>query len=374
MTFGSLQDPALLSPQPPSGDAEAPDNDAMWKSPDRAKDAGLDPGARREALITQCEQRVDRAWASSSTRSLAAEIEANSCTALKGGRKCVKCRMCPTEGEWREVNAYYRGQKSKIFVCAEKNLSQEEVETSLQHQLVVAYDHCRQGMRVPFTGIQAPWALSCAATACSEVRAYLRDSLRVYGGGGGLESPFGGGSFDGGGGFGGGGFGSYGDAGMSGGGGGSGSSGAFLTDGNLSGDGSLAGGGGDGNSFGGAGDGSLAGGGGNFGGGPASAVAADPERVREAIYSAAYNSLSHWGACRGREPRAVLDAVFNACMADEAPKGRKDPNGGPFPPYPPAVAEADKAVPAVPAPPTPSAPTVSSGTGDEQHRARVGEV
>ena len=93
--------------------------------------------------------------------------------------------------------------------------------------------------RVPFTGIQAPWALSCAATACSEVRAYLRDSLRVYGGGGGggLESPFGGGNGGGGGGgFGGSGFGggSYGDGGLNGG-----SGGTFLTDGNLSGDGSV---------------------------------------------------------------------------------------------------------------------------------------
>ena len=105
-----------------------------------------------------------------------------------------------------------------------------------------------------------------------------------------------------------------------------------------------------------------------------SAAAADPERVREAIYSAAYMSLSNWGACReqGREPRPVLDAVFNACLADEAPKGRRDPNGGRYPPYPAVVAEAEKVAPAVPAPPMPGAPT--AGGGDEQHKARVGEV
>lgn len=38
------------------------------------------------------------------------------------------------------------------------------------------------------------------------------------------------------------------------------------------------------------------------------------ERTRQAVYAAAFTSLSGWGRCRdeGREPRAVLDAIFNA--------------------------------------------------------------
>ena len=36
-------------------------------------------------------------------------------------------------------------------------------------------------MRVPMVGWQAPWALSCAASACSEVRAHLLGSLRHLG-------------------------------------------------------------------------------------------------------------------------------------------------------------------------------------------------
>ena len=153
MTFGKLEDPALL-PSAPSGDAAPPDDDSAWRqNQDFAKtDAGVDPEARKAVLLQQCEQRLDRAWAASGPRSIAAEVEAHSCTALKGGRECVKCRMCPTEGAWTEIVGYYRGQKQKIFICAEKAPSQEEVESTLTHQLSIAYDHCRQ--------VRAPLALA----------------------------------------------------------------------------------------------------------------------------------------------------------------------------------------------------------------------
>jgi len=335
MTFGKLTDPALLTPPSPSPDATAPDDDAAWRDNyDRAKDAGAAPEARKAALLEQCEQRVERAWSTAGPQQLATEIETNSCTALKGGRSCVKCRMCPVEGVWAEVSGYYKPQKNKIFICAEKAPSQDEVETTLVHQLSVAYDHCRQGMRVPFVGIQAPWALSCAATACAEVRGYLRESMGKLGG---STSPFGGGgsSF----------------SGMEGSG--------LLTDGNLSGDGNYSAGGSMSS------DGSLG------AGTPPSP--ADPERWREAIYAAAYTSLSQWGTCaqERRAPRGVLDAVFNACMDDTTPNGRRHPSGAAFPPMPPVVAEADKiGTPVMASPPQPGAPTA----GDEHHRPKQGEV
>ena len=68
---------------------------------------------------------------------------------------------------------YYRGAKQKVYVCAEKEPNQQQVEDTLTHELVHAYDHCRYGQWLPFVGTQAPWAITCAAEACSEVRAQL---------------------------------------------------------------------------------------------------------------------------------------------------------------------------------------------------------
>ena len=325
--------------------------------------------------MSQCEQRLERAYNSSAARQLTSEIEANSCTALKGGRASCKCRMCPSGERYEEVMGYYNGPKQKIFICAEKAPTQEEVDTSLVHQLSVAYDHCRMGMRVPFVGVQAPWALSCAATACAEVRGYLRDSLRGVASGG-----LGGGS----GGFGGG-FGGGGGGGFDGGGG----NGGFMTDGNLSDDYSSSRPqsntfGGDGllqrgqstSDFG-AGDGSLnSSGPGGLPRGPS--TASDPDRQREAVYSAAYYSLSNYGACHQerREPRGVLDAVFNACLDDQAPTIKPpNPTGAPYPPLPPEVAEAEK-LPAQRAMPPPGGVGERSieRNENEQVTAKVGEV
>ena len=220
-------------------------------------------------------------------------------------------------------------------------------------------------MRVPFVGIQAPWALTCAASACAEVRGYLRESLRKLGPaglGGAFASgggAFGGGAFGAGAAASGGFSGAFGDSGFGNG------SGALLTDGNLGADGTF-----------GAGDGNLSPTDGGHLGGSGPPPSADPERWREAIYAAAYTSLSNYGPCaeQRREPRAVLDAVFNACLADDAPNGRRDPSGKAFPPMPPAVDEAERnsasGGPAIPAPPQPLAPSA----GQEQHNAKVGEV
>ena len=341
----------VFEPPPPdvqprsNGEATAPDDDMLWRDANRTRaQAGLDPAARDAALLAQCEERLERAWApGKQPAKIAAAVEANSCTALKGsGKQCSKCRICPREQMWEDVAGYYRANKGKIFICADKEPSLEQVEATLSQELIHAFDHCRLGMRVPMVGWQAPWALGCAATACSEVRAYLTSSLRHARAGG---SAVGGasGGLDGLGGLGGG---SFGNDGVYGGGGDAGGN-SFGGDG-VSGGGGTHGGFGDGGGGGGfGGDGGFGGGGGGFGGlaaGGASAVT--DERVRQEVYGAAFTSLSGWGRCReeGREPRAVLDAIFNACMADRAPLQPSRVGGPAFPPMPPEVDSAEKSV------------------------------
>lgn len=113
----------------------------------RSHDRGLDPAVRKEALLSQCEERLDRAWASSRPKTISSAIETHSCTAIKGGRSCAKCRICPNEEQWEQIQGYYRPNKSKIFICAEKEPSLEQVEATLSHELIHAFDHCRMGMR-----------------------------------------------------------------------------------------------------------------------------------------------------------------------------------------------------------------------------------
>lgn len=127
----------------------------------------------------------------------------------------------------------------------------------------------------------------------------------------------------------------------------------------------------------GAGDGSLnSSGPGGLPRGPS--TASDPDRQREAVYSASYYSLSNYGACHQerREPRGVLDAVFNACLDDQAPTIKPpNPTGAPYPPLPPEVAEAEK-LPAQRAMPPPGGVGERSieRNENEQVTAKVGEV
>ena len=395
MTIGDLSDPAIAVPRE-SVEPIAPDDDSRWRQggPNADADAGVDPTARRAALLDQCNARLDRAANAPRAQQLISEVNGHGCTALAKGRDCTRCRICPSEGAWAAMGGYYNARKGKVFICAEKAPSEAQVEATLVHELIHAYDHCRLAMRVPFVGWQAPWALSSAASACSEVRAYLHGSLQRhaqsgglggFGAGGGLlggfggSDSFGGGSSDGGGGFGGG---SNGDGGGFGGG---------SYDGGASGEWIGDGGGGGGNDAASAGATTGWGHTGAPGGAPAPS---DPERVREAVYGAAYRSLLHSGRCaeEGREPRAVLDAVFNACLEDAAPfvKGSGAAGGvfsspPPFPPFPPAVdhAQSQPATRTPPAvvPPEPSAPSGGAGegglggsNGDEVHRAKWGQA
>ena len=380
-----LADPALLPRAEESAtEARPADDDSVWR---RAVTSSDDPETRKAAQLRACEERLERAWSAPGVRGWSEAISGQSCTALKGGPKeCVKCRVCPTQGAWSDVLGYYRASKGTIFLCAEKELTQQQVEETLTHELVHAFDHCRAAMRVPLVGYQAPWLLSCAAAACSEVRATMIATMRRHAPS--SMSPFGGG----GGGFGGGGFGGsgFGDSGFSTGGGSFGDSG-FGSDGSM---GAFAEGDRSGSS-GFSSDGVIGGGGGGGGGDFAPAdghqplpsaprASTDPERLREAVYVSSLTSLEAMGRCRqeGRDGRAVLDAVFNACE-DDARRARPSPHhggGGPsgFPAWPADVDSADKGVtpppPAMPSIPPPSASHSSVPGVDETNKPKWGEA
>jgi hypothetical protein len=157
--------------------AAVPDDDSIWRAGGSVPKTS-DPTANKKALLAQCEERLGRAMLSERARTLIQAIRAGDCTALKP--PYAKCATCRADLGYAEVGGYYNPRKGVVVICAEKEPTQRQVEDTLVHELVAAYDHCRQGTRVPFVGWQAPWALSCAATACSEVRGYLLGSFQRH--------------------------------------------------------------------------------------------------------------------------------------------------------------------------------------------------
>ena len=360
MTDTETPAPTFDSPD----EARPPDDDLKWRR--YQEPLAEDPAARKAQLLSNCESQIDNAFNASGSRPrvLADAIGKESCTALKGkGRDCIKCRICPKEEAWLDVAAYFRPSKGKILVCAEKEPTLDQVERALTHELVHAFDHCRFGMRVPMVGWQAPWALSCAATACAEVRAHLLGSLRglnrgngqvfggtsedvndVYGRGGYMRDSNGlrsGNDFNGG---------------LDGSNGGD-----FSNDSRFANDGSPGGENDDGDGVGRQ--------------TPAALQHGEIERTRQAVYAGAFSALSGWGRCReeGREPRAVLDAVFNACMADDTPlQSSHGAAGNPFPPMPPAVDAAERM--GQEGSSTPGAGAPAADPPNQQQRVKWGNV
>jgi len=153
----------------PEAEAGPPDDDRRWQG-------GFSTSSDPQSQLDRCQRRLAAALSQTKPQTLAAAITKNGCTSLSGGPgDWAKCRICPQEGLFAQMSGYYKAQRAKIFICAEKDPSQEQIESILTHELVHAYDHCRYSVRVPFVGRQAPWALTCGAEACSEVRAYLSE-------------------------------------------------------------------------------------------------------------------------------------------------------------------------------------------------------
>jgi len=269
------------------GGAQPADDDSKWQI--TAAPGSLGP----DAQLARCEDRLRRALKNERPQAILSAIFQNGCTALrKDTNECIKCRICPSGGKLDHVGAYYRGSKQRIYLCAEKEPSEEQVERLVTHELVHAYDHCRFSMRVPFVGRQAPWALTCGAEACSEVRAYLLSNAWK-------PSSFSSNSVSS----------SY-DFGLN-------SGGEQLSQEDRYAPSSMF-----------ASDST-----------PADAAVAH----REPVYHSALASTSAYGTCANGDARRVVDAVFNACLADYAPftaAGNRAPNDG-FPAMPPEVAAAD---------------------------------
>ena len=132
-----------------------------------------------------CEQRVARAWDAERPRQLLKAIRDGGCSALLAGgpSECVSCRICPSNAAWEYLAGYYRGAKQKLYVCAEKEPSQQQVEDVLTHELTHAYDHCRFGVKFPpVVGwrTQAPWRSPMAAAVLADsmfLAVFLEDTL-----------------------------------------------------------------------------------------------------------------------------------------------------------------------------------------------------
>ena len=171
MTFGA---PSVETTQVEWGDAipqdaAPPDDDFKWRT-------NLPPPSiadEKQAKLHRCEASLQRAMKKNRPSTLLRSILANNCTAIKSEKSCARCRICPSEDKWAAVNGYYNATKARVTICADKELSDQQVEDTLTHELVHAYDHCRFSKSIPMVGRQHPWALTGPATACSEVRAYL---------------------------------------------------------------------------------------------------------------------------------------------------------------------------------------------------------
>ena len=288
--FTPASDPAPPSPEPEdeASDARPADDDARWRGGETGGGFVSSHGATPEALKRQCDERIARAVARERPKRLIDAIRGSGCTALRGAvaADCVKAKLCPAEEPWAQVGGFYNAQKSTVYVCAEKEPSEQRVEDIVTHELVHAYDHCRNGVKLPWK-LQAPWALTCGNLACSEVRAYLLGSHYAPGGDGGGGGAFGG----------------------------------FVDD---------------------------APGWGNPRAAAAPTKEATPEAAaetrRNAVYVQALASIEGYQQCleKGADCRRVLDAVFNACIADHAPFGmRGGGGGGGLPPMPDEGAAAD---------------------------------
>ncbi|EOD03732.1 hypothetical protein EMIHUDRAFT_224296 [Emiliania huxleyi CCMP1516] len=164
-------DPTLSAPSwrdEDSWSAQPADDDSRWRNANApAPPSASDPYGRGGAAssdLAACERSLGRALRGERARTLLGSIFDSGCTALKGSKEdpapCARCRSCPSEGMWQHMRGYYNPQKRRVTLCADKRLDEKEVEDTLVHELVHAYDHCRFSMRVPMVGRQHPWALN----------------------------------------------------------------------------------------------------------------------------------------------------------------------------------------------------------------------
>jgi len=85
-------------------------------------------------------------------------INDSSCDSLKKG---LVCDFCSKQGTHQNTVAYYSADDKKITLCHNRVDSKQNMEDNVIHELVHAYDNCKQDK----------FFLDCKLRACSEIRA-----------------------------------------------------------------------------------------------------------------------------------------------------------------------------------------------------------
>jgi len=85
-------------------------------------------------------------------------IQNTGCDSLKNG---ISCDQCLRQGAHNKTVAFYSADEKKITLCQNRVIDKQELEDNLVHELVHAYDNCKQNK----------FFLDCKLRACSEIRA-----------------------------------------------------------------------------------------------------------------------------------------------------------------------------------------------------------
>eukprot|EP00123_Amoebidium_parasiticum_P000021 comp100454_c0_seq1/m.48729 comp100454_c0_seq1/g.48729 ORF comp100454_c0_seq1/g.48729 comp100454_c0_seq1/m.48729 type:complete len:163 (-) comp100454_c0_seq1:43-531(-) len=106
----------------------------------------------------ECTAGLAEALYSERAQTLVKNIKGLRCRALQRG---VTCRPCSRSPQRKDTKGYYDADNRRAVLCCENIVSQKDLEDTLVHELVHAYDNCRkyQFGRVP------------SLRACSEIRA-----------------------------------------------------------------------------------------------------------------------------------------------------------------------------------------------------------
>ena len=129
----------------PRLDATPADDDSKWRF------SGMtipdDPAARDAALLKQCESRLQSAWLAERPQHLLAAIRGD-CNALASATRCQMPHL-PIRRDLEHVGGYYRANRQKLFVCADKQPTSSRLRACSPASSSI-FDHCRFGLKILF--------------------------------------------------------------------------------------------------------------------------------------------------------------------------------------------------------------------------------
>jgi len=100
-------------------------------------------------------------------KNLIAGIEASGCNSLKKG---LQCDSCVRQGSHKNTVAYYHADLQKVTLCANRVTEKSNLEENIIHELIHAYDSCKQ----------KDFFMQCKLRACSEIRASRLGECRTH--------------------------------------------------------------------------------------------------------------------------------------------------------------------------------------------------